>query len=157
VVIFGNSLVARAQGSARTPLEGAWKVVMYLGDPRRSLPSSPVHPAPQVGQEGAISGLRLFTREHYSTAMLIATALRPQLPDAPTSQQLLQTWAPFSASSGRYEVRADTLIATPALAKNPRQTSRPSRYVFKIRGDTLFLSIPNGLTEVSVRVERSVP
>ena len=150
-------LRSAAQTTTANPLVGAWQTVMFVGDPGRLRPS-PVHPAPELGREGAITGLRLFTREHFSTLTLILKGPRPALPDSsPTAEQLLTTWAPFAAAGGRYELQGDTLIATPLIGKNPRASARPSRYVYRVTGDTLFLTAANGITEVSVRVERNPP
>ena len=147
-----------AQATTATSLVGAWRTVMFVGDSTRPLRSTPVHPVPDLGREGAVTGLRLFTREHYSTVLLILNGPRQPLPDsAPTAEQLLKTWAPFAASTGRYELSGDTLIATPSISKNPRFSPQPSRYLVRLSGDSLFIMVPNGITEVAVRVERSVP
>jgi hypothetical protein len=147
-----------AQAPAANPLVGAWQTVMFVGDSTRPFRSTPVHPAPELGREGAVTGLRLFTPKHYSVLLLIRTGSRVPLPDsAPTAEQLLNTWAPFAASGGSYELRGDTLIGTPALSKNPRVTTQPSKYLFRVRGDSLFLTASNGVTEIAVRVERGPP
>jgi hypothetical protein len=146
-----------AQPATANPLVGAWRTVMFVGDSTRPLRSTPAHPVPELGREGAVTGLRLFTREHYSTVVLIHNGPRSPLPDSPTAERLLNTWAPFAASTGRYEIRGDTLIATPTISKNPRVSPQPSRYLFRVRGDSLFIIVPNGITEIGVRVERSVP
>lgn len=149
-------LTLASQTPTANPLVGAWQTIMFVGDPSHLRPS-PVHPAPELGREGAITGLRLFTREHFTTMTLILRGPRPMLPDsAPTVEQLLTTWAPFAASGGRYELHGDTLIGAPFIGKNPRVSPQPSRYLYRVVGDTLFLTASNGITEVSIRVERGM-
>ena len=154
LTIAGPSF-AQTRSAVANPLLGAWRATEILELPRRS----DVYEggSGKVGTSGV--GLRLFTARYYSVMLLNnAVAERPSLPDSsPTVDQLLAVWGPVGANSGKYEIRGDTLITEPLVAKNPRAmaTDFRGRFIFRVSGDSLWLTgLRVGGTIKHIRLER---
>jgi hypothetical protein len=110
-------------------LEGVWSRVESFG--------------PNTMWYRAQPGQRLFVDGHYSWIQ-VNTAMgapRPAMPGADaTAAQLRDVWGPFLAQAGRYEVRADTIVQYPIVAKDPAgmAPNTVERYSYRIVADSLW-------------------
>jgi hypothetical protein len=116
-----------------TPLTGAWRVTKVQTTGANARTTSDPQP-----------GLYLFTGSHYSIINVNSDGPRPDLPEDTSkaaAAQLLASWGPFTANSGTYEIKGDTVTFHPIVAKNPAlmasHTALPRS--FKIEGKTLTL------------------
>ena len=133
-LVVGASIV----GQSQTPsLQGAWRVteVVVTG----ANPSTNKTPQP---------GLYLFTKQHYSILTVNGTSPRksfqpPADPNKLTDAEKMaryEAWDEFTANSGTYEVKGNTLTTKPLVAKNPSVMGGPGQTRdFKIDGKTLTL------------------
>jgi len=70
--------------------------------------------------------LRIFTRRHYSITAVTADKPRVELPDGQkaSDKQLADTFGPFLANAGTYEIRGNEITIRPTLAKSPKGRRR---------------------------------
>ena len=123
-------------GTGPSELIGAWQAVEIVVP----APGDVYDGVSVVGPSGP--GLRLFTETYYSHFLITNTHPRPALPSSPpTVDDLLAIWGPFGANGGPYEVRADTIVFSPIVAKNPRAMTpgRQTRLRFRISADSLWI------------------
>ena len=123
-------------------LKGVWKVVQTTS-------------ARGERNDSPQPGLYIFTDRYYSIQWI--TAARPFFRDNPTDQEKLSAWAPFTANSGTYEVKANTLATRPVVAKNPAvMTGAGGTAELRFEGDhTVYVTAtnPTGATIKLQRVE----
>lgn len=134
VLVIGASII----GQSQTPsLQGAWRVteVVVTG----ANPSTNKTPQP---------GLYLFTKQHYSILTVNGTSPRkpfaaPADPNKLTDAEKMarfEAWDEFTANSGTYEVKGNTVTTKPLVAKNPSVMGGAGQTrEFKIEGKTLTL------------------
>lgn len=148
---------ARDGSQAQTPrITGAWRMVEVT---RKD-------PTGRRNRERAQPGLYLFTNRHYSMTRVEASKPRPDLPRdrVRTSDHYRDTWGPFAAQAGTYELRAGNLTTRPQVAKNPSRMQRRSFSTYRVRltADTLWLqlitndsgAVPDSIVHKLVRAER---
>ena len=136
-----------AQGGARGPLEGVWKVTEEVVTGANA--TSTTSPQPS---------LFIFTRTHYSM-LRVASAQPRALFTAmdPTNEEKIGAYDTFTANSGTYEATGTTLTVRPIVAKSPNfMAGGFDKYQFRVDGDTLTLTSKS--TDINVRVgDRLVP
>ena len=94
----------------------------------------------------------MFTQNHYSIMHVNTDEPRAEFPGGgeTTDAQRVAAWNPFTANSGRYEVRGDQIIRQAYVAKNPRVMSgfpdNDTSIQFHVAdgGDVLHLTYGNG-------------
>jgi hypothetical protein len=150
--IAGSSLIALvlaspfafAQGT--NPLVGAWKV--QESAPANAAVNAKPHP-----------GLYIFTGKHYSMIRFGGTrplAAYPS-PDEASDAEKIATFDALLAQSGSYEVKGNTLVLRPMVAKNPSvMNAAPIQSEFKAEKQTLTLTATTGplATRGSVKLVR---
>lgn len=146
-VAIALATTVMAQGGARGPLEGVWKVTEEVVTGANA--SSTTSPQPS---------LFIFTRTHYSM-LRVASAHPRTLFKAmdPTNEEKIAAYDTFTANSGTYEVAGTTLTVRPIVAKNPNfMAGGFDKYQFRVDGDTL--SLTSTSTDINMRVgDRLVP
>lgn len=120
-------------GQADAPaLEGAWRVTeMVTRGPGGGTLSSPQ------------PGLLLFTGRYYSYTLVTGDEPRPQPPrGVATMEDLLNTWSPFTANAGTFEVSDTTMVRRPMVAKSPAAMAPGAfnAYTFHLSADTLWIT-----------------
>ncbi len=146
-VAMALGITVMAQGGARGPLEGVWKVTEEVVTGANA--STTTSPQP---------GLFIFTRTHYS--MLRVASPQPRVlfkaVDS-TSEEKVAAYDTFTANSGTYEVAGTTLTVRPIVAKSPNfMAGGYDKYQFRVDGNTLWLTSKS--TDINVRVgDRLVP
>lgn len=145
VTVCGAAL--SAQGTARQPMEGVWKVseIVVTGADASAVTS----PQPS---------LLIFTRTHYS--MMYVPGNKPRAlkkAEDATTDEKLAAFDSFVANSGTYEVAGSTLTIRPIVARDPNYMAGGfNKYLFRIDGNTL--SLTEKSTDVNLRIgERVVP
>ena len=146
-----EAVVALDEATASNPLVGVWKIIEVdlTGPEARTI----TDPQP---------GFVIFTKKHMSIVGITGDAPRLALPENPTDAQLLETWRPFAASFGTYEVNGNTITSHALVAKDPN--IKPDGFmtlVYKIEGDSLSITqkanqdgpIENPYTVKLVRIE----
>lgn len=136
-----------AQGAARGPLEGVWKVAEEVVTGANASSTT----SPQAS-------LFIFTRTHYS--MLRVASAQPRVlfkAVDPTIEEKIAAYDTFVANSGTYEVTGTTVTTRPMVAKSPNFMAGGSdKYQFRVDGKTLWLTSKS--TDISFRVgDRLVP
>lgn len=123
--------VAGAQSPARTPLEGAWRVVEVVTTGANAENT----PSPQPG-------LFIFGRKHYSMMRIRGSEPRtPYKGEVPTNEEKITAFDSFVANAGTYEVSGSTLSIRPMVARSPNfMAGASSRYEFRVEGSTLWLT-----------------
>lgn len=140
VIVAILVVVGWALTSAQAPsLQGVWRVSEIVVTGAGASTNSTPQP-----------GLYVFTKSHYSTVVVNGTAARKDVSPAKDPNKLTdaeklaryEMWSPFTANSGTYEVKGNTLTTKPLVAKNPGvmapQGTGQTRE-FKIDGKTLTL------------------
>lgn len=132
VAVFPSLVWAQAKA---TPVEGVWRVaeIQTIGGPN---PGSNANPQP---------GYYIFTRGHYSIMTINTTTARANLPfqgqPSTDAEKIARYdhWAPFTANSGTYSVKGNTLTTRPLIAKNQYVIGTSADREFKIEGTSLWL------------------
>ena len=123
-----------SEESPESPLEGAWSVVSIGMTGPDSAANRTVQPS-----------LFLFDDRHYS--MMRVTGNQPRTlaaADSVTNAEKLAAYDSFVANTGTYEVMDSTITIHPVVARSPNFMSGGSdKYVFRVIGDTLWLSNNN--------------
>ena len=123
-----------SEESPESPLEGAWSVVSISVTGTDSAANTTVQPS-----------LFLFDDRHYS--MMRVTGNQPRTlaaADSVTNAEKLAAYDSFVANTGTYEVMDSTITIHPVVARSPNFMSGGSdKYVFRVIGDTLWLSNNN--------------
>ena len=114
---------------------------------------------------GNVTGLLIFTGNHYSRLYIASDQPRKALEDQTkaTAAELLAVWGPVVAASGAYDISGNTVNLRATVAKNP-QFMGPSAigvYSFKLEGNKLSMTevrnsngpITNPATMTYTRVE----
>jgi hypothetical protein len=139
--------MAAAQGPARQPLEGAWRVVEVVttGDRAENTPN----PQP---------GVIIFGKKHYS--MMWIRGGEPRAPykgEVPTNEEKVKAFDSLVANSGTYEVSGSTLNVRPIVARSPNfMAGGSSRYEFRLEGSNLWLTEKSADTRYRIG-DRVVP
>lgn len=127
-----------AMTSAQAPsLQGVWRVseIVVTGA------NASTNTSPQPG-------LYVFTKQHYSIVTVNGTAARKDVSPAKDPARLTDAekiarydmWSPFTANSGTYEVKGNTLTTRPLAAKNVGAMAGTGQTrEFKIEAKTLTL------------------
>jgi hypothetical protein len=128
LVVFG----CRKSNPAPNPIEGVWKAawIESVWSDGRS-----INPDPQPG-------LYIFTSDHYSMTWI---------PGAQSRKPSVQTWFPTDAekiadfntvivNAGTYELKDSTLTTHPIVAKTPEFMGGWARFVYRVSGDSLWLT-----------------
>ena len=132
VVLALFPAVLLAQGSAKNPLEGTWKitesVVMGKDTSRTSNPQP---------------SMVIFSQKHYSMMLVPGDKPRTLFKESnPTDKEKLEAFDSFIANSGTYEVAGSTITVHPVVAKVPNfMAGGSAKYQFRIEGNTLWLNL----------------
>jgi hypothetical protein len=134
MLVVGAWALATAQSAPS--LQGAWRVTEIVVTGANASTNSSPQP-----------GLYVFTRQHYSIVTVNGTTARkaaaaPRDPAKLTDAEKIaqyELWNPFTANSGTYQVKGNTLTTTPLVAKNPGVMGTPATREFTIDGKTLTL------------------
>lgn len=130
--------LASAQATAANPIDGVWKIseVVTTGANAATVTS----PQP---------GLIIFARGHYSWVGVNGTTPRTQSPAAKDPANLTEAektaryaeWNPFTANSGTFTTKGNTLTRRLLVAKNvgAMNATSPTVQEFKLEGTTLWL------------------
>jgi hypothetical protein len=114
---------------------GAWKLVEVTS------PDGVKNSSPQPS-------LWIFTRNHYSLAMVIGTTMRPRfLVGKATDADKIATYDAFTANSGTYSVSGNILTTIPVVAKaeNAMTNGFLLKYEMRFEGnDTVSLTTKVG-------------
>ena len=127
--------VPRADATAAVdpdPLNGAWLIVERSTEGANPTLNSEPQP-----------GLRLFVDGYFSLARVNGTQPRPNVTVATaTADELRAVLGAFTAQSGTYEIRGDTVWATRTVALGPATMAPGNRSVltYRLAGDTLWLT-----------------
>ena len=120
-----------------TPIRGAWRIV------RTSLAAG----AQPDFRDYTQAGLILFTARHYSLMYVEGNDARKEFanPALPTEAEKLAAFDSFVGHSGTYVIEDSIVAMNVEVAKVPNMTgpafrSTFARFVYQIRGDTLFLT-----------------
>lgn len=146
-IAIALATIVMAQGGARGPLEGVWKVTEEVVTGASA--SSTANPQP---------GLFIFTRTHYSMLRVARTQPRALFKAVdPTNEEKIAAYDTFTANSGTYEVTGTTLTTRPMVAKNPNfMAGGFDKYQFRVDGNTLWLTSKS--TDINMRLaDRLVP
>ena len=104
----------------------------------------------------AQASLFLFTDTHYSINYVLGDAPRKSLPEEPSNEEIVMAYRSFVSNSGRY-VSTDSMLTTyPIISRNPNVTAEdtpPVQYIYSIRQDTLWLTLPEAPGNGKVRVD----
>ncbi len=133
----------------KTPVEGVWKLTEWIESGKTN-----TNPQP---------GLIIFTRGHYSVAILMAprtdsipSEMGRQVTDA-EKIGLFEQWKWFVGISGSYEVKGSTVVMRPIVAKTTWDMNRqtPQEPEFKLEGSNTLWLIPTvkGATDVGLRMK----
>lgn len=134
-----------AQSSAKTPMEGAWKVVevVVTGAEAENNPS----PEP---------GLIIFGQKHYS--MMRVQGANPRTlykAEEPTSEEKVKAFDSFIANTGTYEVSGSTITFRPMVARSPNfMAGGFTKYQFRMEGSNLWLTEKS--TDLNIRIGQQV-
>jgi hypothetical protein len=129
-------LTSQAQTKAPAALQGVWKVaeVEVTGA------GAYVNSTPQAG-------LLFFTTKYYSNMSVQGRGPRPAVETAKDPAHLTDAeklarfaqWSLFTANAGTYEVKGDTVMYRPIVAKNESVMAQgPTAVRFKVDGNTLW-------------------
>jgi hypothetical protein len=133
VLLVLVGLLASTAVFAKTPLEGAWKVM----EQTTTGPNGTTNKNPQPG-------LIIFTGKYFSILMVNGDKPRAELPqdlNTATAEQFRDAWR-FIANTGTYEIKGDELTTHLIVAKNPRAMLNVSfdTFTFKVKGNMLTLT-----------------
>ena len=124
-------LPLRSAADDGSPLEGAWRVaeIRYVWDGGEA----PIR-TPQPGQF-------LFVDGSYSMVWHQQFKRQPDYADAwrPTDPERIAAYNGIVVNSGTYELRGDTLITLPAVAKSVEFEGGEARWLWRAEADTLWL------------------
>jgi hypothetical protein len=143
-LIVGGSFLS-AQGTARQPLEGVWKVteIVVTGADAATVSS------PQPSQF-------IFAKTHYS--MMYVPGNKPRSlskAENATDAEKLGAYDSFVANTGTYEVTGSTLTIRPIVARNPNfMAGGFDKYQFRINGNALLLTEKSA--DLNLRVGQGV-
>jgi len=123
--------ILNAQGSARKPIEGVWKVteIVVTGADASNVPN----PQPS---------LVIFTATHYSMMYVTdSQARKPFKAEDPTNAEKIAAFDSFVANTGTYDLSGTTLTIRPVVARNPGfMAGGFDKYQFRIDGSTMTLT-----------------
>lgn len=127
LLAFPSLAVAQADDA----LQGAWLL-------------DEVEPVGEEVNTDPQPGLIIFTETHYSFMVVASDSVRADLPEEPSDAELAESYDPFIANSGRYEVQGDTIITRAYVAKYPNYMhafpDNVASYRYRIEDDRLILS-----------------
>ena len=135
----------------KTPVEGVWKIA------ERVVPGTNPRAKGVAITYKNLPSLIIFTRGYYSQVYLSDDEPRAALPRPKDTQNLTdiekiaryESWRPFFANAGSYEIKGSALILHPSVAKNPNQMNgRWPALEFKLDGPNMLWLIP--ATESSI-------
>lgn len=132
-----TAATAFAQTSKPASIQGAWRVAEVVVTGANASTNSKPFP-----------GLYVFTNRHYSIIFINGSQPRPAFtikdPAKPTDAEKIAAyaqWNPFTANSGTYEIKSNTLTTRPIVAKNETVMAGPAQTrEFKLEGNTLWLT-----------------
>ncbi len=147
ILLLLFSALLSAQGTARKPIEGVWKVVEIVVTGAGASNS----PNPQPS-------LQILTQGHYSQIGVIGDKPRTLYKaEEPTNAEKMAAFDSFFANAGTYEVSGSTLTIRPTIARNPNfMAGGFTKYQFRIEGNNLWLTDKS--SDTSLRIgQRVVP
>ena len=134
LLVVGAVGIVLAQGTPS--IQGAWRVteVTVTGA------GASTNKSPQPS-------LYLFTKQHYSIMFVRGSAPRKDFAEAANPGKLtdveklarFESYDPFTANSGTYQISGNTLTTHPEVAKRPAVMGSTGTVEFKIEGNTLTL------------------
>ena len=138
--LFALSPVASiAQQGAASPIDGAWKITEIVTTGANGATNASPQPS-----------LIMFVRGHYSWLHIGSSTPRKQRAAAATPGKLtdaekiaaFEEWNPFTANSGTYEIKGNTLTRRRLVAKNEfaMGAAPPVIEQYKLEGDTLWIT-----------------
>lgn len=155
-VIFSLLTASAAVGQAKTPVEGVWKIA------ERIVPGT----NPRAKGVGItykdLPSVIIFTRGYYSHVYLSEDEPRAALPRPKDGQTLTdaekmaryESWRPFFAHAGTYEIKGSALILHPFVAKNPNQMNgRWPAMEFKLDGPNTLWLLPTAESSIEPRIK----
>ena len=99
--------------------------------------------------------IMIYSEGYYAAVLSIGE--RDLLPDEPTDAQRLAAFDAFDAVAGTYQVQGDRLHARVIVAQNPNDVMAAEEIdagtSFNIDGDTLTITLGNGLVVTYTRLE----
>ena len=129
-------VVSIAQQGATSPIDGVWKITEIVTTGANAATNSSPQPS-----------LVIFARGHYSWLHIGGATPRKQRAAAATPGKLTEAekiaafeeWNPFTANSGTYEVKGNTLTRRRLVAKNEfaMGAAPPLIEQYTLEGDTL--------------------
>jgi hypothetical protein len=128
-----------AFSQANTPIDGVWRITEIVTTGANAATNSSPQPS-----------LIIFARGHYSWLHIGSATPRKQRAAAATPGKLTdaekiaayEEWNPFTANSGTYEVKGNTLTRRRLVAKNEfaMGAAPPVIEQYKLEGDTLWIT-----------------
>lgn len=136
VVVPGFAL---AQPGPVSPIDGVWKITEVVTTGANAATNASPQPS-----------LIMFVRGHYSWLHIGSSTPRKQRAAAATPGKLtdaekiaaFEEWNPFTANSGTYEIKGNTLTRRRLVAKNEfaMGAAPPVIEQYKLEGDTLWIT-----------------
>ena len=74
-------------------------------------------------------------------------------PEAERTKKIVDAFQGLRATAGMFEIQGDTIVLQQQAQSNPATMGKPSKWVFKLDGNTLVLK-PGGATGVEFTFER---
>ena len=144
-VLFAGTAFTQTKPS----IEGVWKVVEWQE-------AGKTYTSPQPG-------LIIFTKGYYSIMLIMLAQPRPAVP-APKDRQNLtdadkiarfEQWRSFTATSGTYEAKGESVSMRPIVAKAQWDMTRPTpdEFAIKFEGPNTLWLIPPRAAAVGLRTK----
>ena len=155
-IIFLVLTAGAVFAQTKTPVEGVWKIA------ERIVPGTNPRAKGVAITYKNLPSLIIFTRGHYSQVYLSEDEPRAALPRPKDTQNLtdvekiarFESWRPFFANAGSYEIKGSALILRPSVAKNPNQMKgRWPALEFKLEGPNTLWLIPAEESTIEPRLK----
>ena len=131
ILLLLFSAVLSAQGTAKKPIEGVWKVVEIVVTGAGASTSSSPQPS-----------LLILTQGHYTQVGVLGDKARTLYKaEEPTNAEKVAAFDSFFGNAGTYEVSGSTLTIHPIVARNPNfMAGGFEKYQFRLEGNNLWLT-----------------
>ena len=131
ILLLLFSTMLSAQGTAKKPIEGVWKVVEIVVTGAGASTSSSPQPS-----------LLILTQGHYSQVGVLGDKPRTLYKaEEPTNAEKVAAFDSFFGNAGTYEVSGSTLTIHPIIARNPNfMAGGFEKYQFRLEGNNLWLT-----------------
>lgn len=155
-LVFCLLTTGAAFAQTKTPVEGVWKIV------ERIVPGTNPQAKGDTITYKNLPSLIIFTRGYCSQVYLSEDEARPRLPRPKDPQNLTdaekiaryESWRPFFANAGTYEIKGSTLTVHSIVAKNANQMGGSHAVEFKLEGPkTLWLIPPAEQSAIEPRIK----